>query len=165
MQQAGVTEADCPAVQAALRRADETAAPAGAMQLPDGRIVTGKTSALLGAAASMLLNALKALAGIDQETDVISPSALEPICVVKTRYLRHQNPRLHSDETLIALSISSARNADAAKALEQLDRLRGCDAHFSVILSSVDEKIYKRLGINVTCEPQFESKLRQGELL
>ena len=156
MKQADVTPALCPAIPAALARSESTGSPAGAMVLTNDEIVTGKTSALLGAAAALLLNALKKLAGIPKDVDVISPSALEPICRLKTHHLNHRNPRLHTDETLIALSISSSRNPDAAKALKQLENLRGCDAHFSVLLSSVDEKIYKRLGINVTCEPKFE---------
>ena len=153
MQQAGVST-DCnPAVAAALARAEQTANPAGAMVLPDGSVVTGKTSSLLGPSAALLLNALKRLAGIPKEEEIISADALEPICKLKTEYLRQSNPRLHSDEVLIALSISSGTHENAALALAQLDKLRGCDAHFSVILSPVDERTYKRLGINVTCEP------------
>ncbi len=153
MQQAGVST-DCnPAVAAALARAEQTANPAGAMVLPDGSVVTGKTSSLLGPSAALLLNALKRLAGISKEEEIISADALEPICRLKTEYLRQSNPRLHSDEVLIALSISSGTHANAALALAQLDKLRDCDAHFSVILSPVDERTYKRLGINVTCEP------------
>ena len=148
----------CPAIAAALKKAEETDAPAAAMQLESGQMITGKTSSLLGAAAALTLNALKALAGIDKETDIISPSALEPICTLKTKYLHHRNPRLHSDEVLLALSISSATSEDAAKALSKLDELRGLDAHFSVIPSRTDEKIFKRLGINLTSEPQFEKK-------
>ena len=153
MQQACVS-VDCnPAVAAALARAEQTGNPAGALVLPDGAVVTGKTSSLLGPSAALLLNALKRLAGIPKEEEIISADALEPICKLKTEYLRQSNPRLHSDEVLIALSISSRNNGNAAIALAQLDKLRCCDAHFSVILSPVDERIYKRLGINVTCEP------------
>ena len=153
MQQAGVS-ADCnPAVAAALARAEQTGNPAGAMVLPDGSVVTGKTSSLLGPSAALLLNALKRLAGIAKEEEIISADALEPICRLKTQYLRQSNPRLHSDEVLIALSISSGTHENAALALAVLDKLRCCDAHFSVILSPVDERTYKRLGINVTCEP------------
>ncbi len=158
MQQAGVSM-DCnPAVSAALARAEETGNPSGAMVLPDGTVVTGKTSSLLGPSAALLLNALKRLAGIPKEKEIISADALEPICKLKTEYLRQNNPRLHSDEVLIALSISSGTHANAALALAQLDKLRCCDAHFSVILSPVDERIYKRLGINVTCEPVAGAK-------
>ena len=147
-----------PVIAAAGARAEETGKPAGAMELPDGTLVTGKTTDLLGASAALLLNALKRLAGIDQEQDIIRPEALKPICDLKTRHLHHKNPRLHSDEVLIALSISSARSAEAAKALEQLEKLRGCDAHFTVILSRADEKTYQALGLYATCEPQVEIK-------
>jgi len=126
--------------------------------LPDGSVVTGKTSSLLGPSAALLLNALKRLAGIPKEEEIISADALEPICKLKIQYLGQNNPRLHSDEVLIALSISSGTHENAALALAQLDQLRGCDAHFSVILSPVDERIYKRLGINVTCEPVAGAK-------
>ena len=153
MQQAGVSSECNPAVAAALARAAQTGNPAGAMVLPDGAVVTGKTSSLLGPSAALLLNALKKLAGIPKEEEIISADALEPICRLKTEYLRQSNPRLHSDEILIALSISSGTHENAALALAQLDKLRCCDAHFSVILSPVDERTYKRLGLNVTCEP------------
>lgn len=158
MNQMNVSTDICPAIKAANDKAELTGSPASAIQLDDGRIVTGKTSPLLGAAASLLLNALKRLADIDQETDIISPQALEPICTLKTTHLHHRNPRLHSDEVLIALSISSVTNSDAAKALSMLDKLSGLDAHFSIILSPIDEKIYKKLRINVTSEPKFEQK-------
>ena len=158
LQEAGVS-ADCnPAIAAALARAAQTGNPAGAMLLPDGSVVTGKTSSLLGPSAALLLNALKRLAGIPKEEEIISADALEPICKLKIQYLGQNNPRLHSDEVLIALSISSGTHENAALALAQLDQLRGCDAHFSVILSPVDERIYKRLGINVTCEPVAGAK-------
>ena len=147
-----------PVIAAAAARAEVSGSPAGALELPDGDIVTGKTTTLLEATAALLLNALKRLAGIDQETDIISPQALEPICNLKVRHLHHKNPRLHADEVLIALSISSTRNADAAKALEQLEKLRGCDAHYTVILSRMDEKTHKALGIHATSEPKYEVK-------
>ncbi|MBO5756519.1 MAG: DUF1846 domain-containing protein [Clostridia bacterium] len=152
MEQAGVSSELNPAVAASLLRSEQTGNPAGAMVLSDGSVVTGKTSSLLGPSAALLLNALKRLAGIPKEEEIISVDALEPICKLKTEYLRQSNPRLHSDEVLIALSISSRTHANAALALAQLDKLRCCDAHFSVILSPVDERTYKRLGINVTCE-------------
>ncbi len=158
MGRADVTADVLPTVKAAADKADLTGTPSGALQLPDGTIVTGKTSSLLGSSAALLLNALKHLAGIHPDTDIISPTALEPICDLKVRHFRHKNPRLHSDEVLIALSISSAANKDAAKALEQLENLRGCDAHFSVVLSGTDEKTYKALGIQATSEPKFEVK-------
>ncbi|MBQ7325454.1 MAG: DUF1846 domain-containing protein [Clostridia bacterium] len=163
MQQLGITEAICPAIDAALQKAAETGAPAAGLVLPDGRVVTGKTSDLLGPSAALLLNALKTMANIDKEYDLISPQTLEPICRLKTENLKNRNPRLHSDEVLIALSISSATDPIAAKALAELNNLRGCDAHFSVILASVDEKTYKKLGINVTCQPKHQvRKLYHG---
>ena len=163
MRQLNVSDALCPAIGAALQKAADTNAPAAAMVLPNGQIVTGKTSSLLGPSAALLLNALKAIAGIDKEYDLISRETLEPICQLKTDHLSNRNPRLHSDEVLIALSISSATDPIAAKALEQLPKLRGCDSHFTVILSSVDEKVYKKLGINITCQPKYQiRKLYHG---
>ena len=158
MQQAGVTPEICPAVAACLQKAEETGAPAGAMVLPDGSVVTGKTSSLLGASAALLLNALKAMAGIDHKLKLIPASVIEPISRLKTGNLGHRNPRLHSDEVLIALAISGLTNPLAAMVQEQLSSLRGCDAHFSVIISEEDEKLYQRLGINVTCQPRYEVK-------
>ena len=158
MQQAGVTPEICPAVAACLQKAEETGAPAGAMVLPDGSVVTGKTSSLLGASAALLLNALKAMAGIDHKLKLIPASVIEPISRLKTGNLGHRNPRLHSDEVLIALAISGLTNPLAAMVQEQLSSLRGYDAHFSVIISEEDEKLYKRLGINVTCQPRYEVK-------
>ena len=158
MQQAGVTPEICPAVAACLQKAEETGAPAVAMVLPDGSVVTGKTSSLLGASAALLLNALKAMAGIDHKLKLIPASVIEPISRLKTGNLGHRNPRLHSDEVLIALAISGLTNPLAAMVQEQLSSLRGCDAHFSVIISEEDEKLYKRLGINVTCQPRYEVK-------
>ena len=158
MNQSGTTTDIFPASSAARAKAQTTGAPAGALVLPDGRLITGKTSSILGAASALLLNALKALAGIDDELDLISASVLEPICQLKTRYLQHKNPRLHTDEVLLALTISALTNENAAKAQEQLDHLRGSDAHFSVILSDEDEMLLRRLGINVSCEAHYETK-------
>ena len=158
MQQADVTPDLCPAVAAAKQKAEETGAPAGAMVLPDGRVVTGKTSSLLGASAALLLNALKAMAGIRSDMNLISNQVIEPISALKIQALGHHNPRLHSDEVLIALAISALTNPLADMARAQLGTLRGCDAHFSVIISEEDIKLYKRLGIHVSCEPKYESK-------
>lgn len=158
MQQADVTPDLCPAVAAAKQKAEETGAPAGAMVLPDGRVVTGKTSSLLGASAALLLNALKAMAGIRSDMNLISNQVIEPISALKIQSLGHHNPRLHSDEVLIALAISALTNPLADMARAQLGTLRGCDAHFSVIVSEEDIKLYKRLGIHVSCEPKYESK-------
>ena len=127
------------------------------MELPDGTIVTGKTSALLGASAALLLNALKALGGIDEELHLISPTVIDPIQHLKVDHFGNRNPRLHTDEVLIALSISATTDPTAEKAMEQLSKLRGCQVHSSVILSPVDEKTFKRLGVNLTCEPQFKA--------
>ncbi len=158
MKQAGVSSDLAPWVSVALLREQTTGAPAAAMELPDGGIVTGKTSSLLGAAASLMLNALKKLANIDQEKDIIDPQYLEPICSLKMNHLQHRNPRLHSDEVLIALSMASATNEDAKKALDCLGMLSTAQAHFTVIPSEVDEKLYKKLGINLTCEPKYEKR-------
>ena len=127
------------------------------MQLPDGKIITGKTSDLLGSSAALLLNALKELAGISHETHILSPAAIEPIQILKTSYLGSRNPRLHTDEVLIALSTTAASDKAALKALEQLSKLSGCQAHTSVMLSEVDIKIFKRLGIQLTMEPRYEN--------
>jgi uncharacterized protein (UPF0371 family) len=127
------------------------------MELPDGRIITGKTSDLLGASSALLLNALKALCGMEKELHLISPQALDPIQHLKIEHLGNRNPRLHTDETLIALSISAATDPRAEQAMEQLGALRGCEVHSSVILSAVDEKTFKRLGINLTCEPRYKA--------
>ena len=158
MQQAGVTAEICPAVSAALTKAEATGGPAGAMVLPDGRVVTGRTSDTLGAASAMLLNALKALGGIADHFELISAQVLEPVCRLKTEYLGHKNPRLHTDEVLMALTISALTNPLAELAQQQLPKLRGCEAHFTVILSEVDETLLKRLGINVSCEAKYETK-------
>lgn len=158
LKQASLTTEDRKVVGAALKREEETAHPAAAIELPDGTIVTGKTTDLLGASAAALLNAVKELAGLDHKLHLVSPEAIEPIQKLKTEYLGSHNPRLHTDEILIALSTSAASNPDAALALEQLSKLKGCDAHSSVMLSSVDENTFKKLGIHLTCEPKYESE-------
>ncbi|WP_186565493.1 DUF1846 domain-containing protein [Lawsonibacter celer] len=157
MQQAKVDTSIRTVAAAAQRVAEETGNPASAIQLPDGEIVTGKTTALMGASSATLLNALKRLAGIDHGLHLISPEALEPIQTVKVKHLGSTNPRLHSDETLIALASSATANPLAARALAQLDRLRGCEAHSSVILSPADSGTYSKLGLRLTCEPQYET--------
>ena len=128
------------------------------MELADGRLITGKTSDLLGASAALILNATKALAGIDKEVHLISPTVIEPVQTLKTRYLGSTNPRLHTDEILIALSMSAALNERARLALDQLPKLRGCQVHTSVMLSDVDIKVFKKLGIQLTSEPRYEYK-------
>ena len=157
MKKAGVNPEERRVVQVAMDKAAATGKPAAAMELPDGRIVTGKTSALLGASAALLLNALKALADMDDDIHLISPVVIDPIQHLKVDHFGNRNPRLHTDEVLIALSICAATNPTAEKAMEQLDKLRGCEVHSSVILSSVDEKTFKRLGVNLTCQPQFKN--------
>ena len=158
MKHAGVTPEIFPAVAASLKREKETKGPAGAMILPDGRIVTGRTSKSLGAASAMLLNALKVLAGIEDEKHLIASHVLEPICELKTGYMGHRNPRLHTDEVLLALTISALTDPLAQRAKEQLKNLRGSEAHFTVILSEEDEKLLRRLGIHVSFEPKYESR-------
>ena len=156
MKKAGVTKDYSPARSAALLKEETTGAPVGAMVLPDGTVVTGKTSERLGAASSLLMNALKSVTGVDMELEVIADEAIEPISRLKTAQLGSRNPRLHPDETLIALSITSATSEVAARVLAGLPKLRGCDAFFSVIISSTDEALLKKLGINVCCEPKYE---------
>ena len=157
MQQAKISPAIRPVIAAALQVAEETGNPAAAIELPDGQVVTGKTTGLMGASSAALLNALKQLAGIEHEKHLISPEAIMPIQTVKVKHLGSTNPRLHSDEILIALAISAAADPLAAAALEQLSALRGCDAHSSVILSPADSVTYSKLGMHLTCEPQYET--------
>ena len=157
MNQSEVSPELDPAVGASLTLAEKTNAPAGALTLPDGRVITGKTSDTLGAASALLLNSLKAIGGIDQDLDLISPQVLEPICELKTRYIGNKNPRLHTDEVLLALTVCALTNPIAQKAKEQLPMLSGCEAHFSVIISDEDIQLLKRLGINVSCEARYET--------
>ena len=157
MNQADLTVGQREVEKQAHARSESTGgAPAAAIELPDGTVITGKTGPLLGAASSALLNALKKLAGIDQELDLVSAAAIEPIQTLKTNYLGSKNPRLHTDEILIALSSSAAQNPTAAAALKQLSHLKGCDMHSTVILSSVDMDTVKKLGMYLTCEPTYE---------
>ena len=158
MKQGGLTIKDRPVVTAAMQREEETGHPAVAIELPDGQIVTGKTTDLLGAASACLLNSLKVIEGIDHEVHLVSPTAIEPIQTLKTAYLGSINPRLHTDEILIALSISAATDKRAALALSALGQLRGCEVHSSVMLSAVDEGVFKKLGMHLTCEPKTEAK-------
>ena len=158
MKKAGITAADRAPVGPALVKAEVTGEPAAAIELPDGRIVTGKTSELLGASSAMLLNALKTLAGISDDTLLMSPSVIEPITRLKVNHLGNENPRLHTDEILIALSICASQDENARLALEQLRKLEGCEMHSSVMLSSVDLRTFRRLKVNVTCEPVYQKK-------
>lgn len=152
MQQADITIENRKVIAAAKKRAEETGLPAVAIQMNDGTLITGKTSDLLGSSAAALLNALKYEALIDPDLHMVAPSAIEPIQTLKTQYLGSKNPRLHTDEILIALSMSAANDSEALKALNQLPKLKGCEVHSTVLLSSVDENTFKRLGMHVTCE-------------
>ena len=158
MSKARIDTQDRSVVASALALAQATGAPAAAMQLADGAIITGKTSALLGCSAAVVLNALKHLAGIDRAIDLLEPSSIEPIQTLKTEHLGSRNPRLHTDEVLIALSVSAATSDDARKALAELRSLRGCDAHTTTILGPVDEGIFRNLGVLVTSEPVYQRK-------
>ena len=145
-----------PVIAAAEEKEEELGEPAAAIQLPDGRLAVGKTSELMGAAAAALLNALKALAGIDRPEHLIAREAIEPIQALKIGHLGSRNPRLHSDEVLIALAISTATVPLAARALDSLDQLRDCEAHSSVILTAADSGTYSRLGLRLTCTPRYQ---------
>ena len=145
-------------VPAALAVAEATGEPATAIELPDGQIVTGKTSSLLGASAAALLNALKVMAGIPDELKLISPSVIQPIQHLKVDHMGNRNPRLHTDEVLIALAISAATDENASIAMDQLSELKDCDAHSTVILSQVDDGMFKKLGVNITCEPDYQDR-------
>ena len=158
MKQAGI-DTDIRRVAAAANVvAAETGHPGAAIELPDGTVVTGKTSSLLGASSAALLNALKQLGGIRDNVHLISPIIIEPIQDLKVNHLGNNNPRLHMDETLIALAMAAATNPTAELAMKQLEKLKGCEAHSSVILSQVDDSVYKKLGMNLTCEPQYQTK-------
>ena len=150
--------ADRPCVSAAVSKGEETGAPAAAIELNDGRVVTGKTSSLLGASAAVLLNALKAIAGIDKDIDVISPEILAPIQTLKVDNLGNHNPRLHTDEVLIALSISAVNNPDSARAMAALPLLKNAEAHSTVILSQVDVATFRKVGVQLSCEPKYQTK-------
>lgn len=153
MKQAKITTDDRKVTVAAKERAMELGVPTAAIELSDGTIITSKTSDFLGASAALLLNAVKYMAGIGHDVKLISPEAIEPIQDLKVRFLGGSNPRLHTDEVLIALSLAGLTNPDAKSALEQLTKLKGCQVHTSVMLSEVDVKIFKRLGVDLTCEP------------
>ncbi len=158
MKQAGITVENRPVISAAKVKAEATGEPATAIELPNGRILTGKTSELLGASSALLLNALKELAGIDDKVQLISPTTIGPIQDLKVSYLGNRNPRLHTDEILIALAICASTDEKAKRAIEQLKNLQGSEAHSSVILSQVDMNVFRKLGINLTCEPDYQSQ-------
>ncbi len=158
MNQLGIKASDRKVIAAANKKAEQTNSPATAIELQNGKIITGKTSSLLGASSSMLLNCLKELAGIPDDIQLISHNIIEPIQNLKTGVLGNHNPRLHTDEVLLALSICAVTNDVAKKALEQAPKLRGLEAHSSVILSRVDEQVFKKLGVNITFEPKYQTK-------
>ena len=158
MKQVGVTTNDRPVVSAALQKAEETGAPAVALELPNGKIVTGKTSSLLGASSALLLNCLKELAGIPDDINLISSTIIEPVQKLKTEIMGNHNPRLHTDEILEALSICAVTSDVAKIALQQAHKLKGCEAHSSVILSRVDDDVFRKLGVNITYEPRYQTK-------
>ena len=182
MNSIGLSSDDRPVVAKALEKAEKTGGPAVAIELPDGTIITGKTSSLLGASSACLMNALKYLAGIDKKllliapgiNDIlpileqvvkagkklllIAPGIIEPIQHLKVEHLGNHNPRLHTDELLIALSICAVTNPLVELAIDQLDKLRGCEAHSTVILSRVDENLFSKLGVNITYEPRYQAK-------
>ena len=158
MSKAGATVDDLRVIEPAVQLEAQTGGPASCMELADGTLVTGKTSDLLGCSAAMLLNALKHLAGIDPDVHLLSPESIKPIQTVKTKHLGSQNPRLHTDEVLIALSVSAETSEDSRRAIEQLSQLRGCDVHTTTILGSVDEGIFRSLGMQVTSEPKYQRK-------
>jgi uncharacterized protein (UPF0371 family) len=154
MSKSGISTADRKCVAAALAKAEQTGAPAVAIELNNGTIVTGKTGNLLGPSAACLLNALKILGDIDDSIELISPTIIEPIQKLKVNHMGSVNPLLHTDEVLMALAICAVSDKMAKKALEQLDALKNCEIHSTVILSHVDERTFKTLGMHVTCEPK-----------
>ena len=163
MNKLGITKEMRPPVIPALEKAAETNAPAVAIELTDGMIITGRTSELLGTCSAMLLNSLKYLAGIPDDVLLISPTIIEPIQHLKINHMGNHNPRLHMDEILIALAVAAVTDENAALALAQLPKLRGAQAHSTVLLSRVDENVFKKLGVSLTCEPQYQTqKLYHG---
>ena len=157
MKQLNIDESIRPVMNAARVRAEATGNPALAIELPNGEIVTGKTTDLLGPSAALILNALKKLARIPKKVHLISPEVVEPVQELKCKYLGNHNPRLHSDEVLIALSVSAATNYNAARALRKLPKLKNCEVHSTVILPAVDDNTFRRLGVNLTCDPSYQS--------
>lgn len=159
MKQAKITVDDRAVVPVANKLAEETGSAAAALELPDGTIVTGSTSDLLGPSSAVLLNAIKILGGIDKKTHLISRTFIEPIQKLKTQYLGSKNPRLHTDEVLIALSMCAVSDPNAKLALQQLPKLAGCQLHTSAILSAVDMNTFKKLGIEFTNEAVYEGRM------
>ena len=157
MNKLGITGEMRAPVKPALEREAETDAPAAAIELCDGKIITGRTSELLGTCSAMLLNALKYLANLPDEALLISPTIIEPIQELKINHMGNRNPHLHMDEILIALAVSAVTDENAAKALAELPKLKGTQAHSTVLLSRADENVFKKLGIALTCEPKYQT--------
>ena len=157
MKQLNLDDGIRPVIAAARARAQETELPALAIELPGGEIVTGKTTDLLGPSAAAILNAVKKLGGIEKKVHLIPPEVIEPVQELKCKYLGNHNPRLHSDEVLVALSVSAASDPNAALALSMLPRLKNCEAHSTVILSAVDDNTFRRLGLTLTCDPAYQT--------
>ncbi len=145
-------------IKAAKERAERSGVPCSAIELADGTIITAETSALLGPSAALILNAVKHLAGIDHSVKLIPQDMIEPIQNTKINYLRSRNPRLHTDEVLVALSVLSTHDENCRRALEKLPELYGCQVHSTVMLGEVDHKIFKKLGVGLTCDPQKKVK-------
>lgn len=157
MKKAGITPNDRKVVAPCLELANETGKPACSIELSDGTIIKGRTSDLLGPCSGMLLNAVKYLGNIDPEIKLIASRFIEPIQKLKTTFLGSTNPRLHTDEVLIALSMCAATDPNAELALKQLEKLKGCQVHTSVIISEVDLKTFMLLGVDLTSEPIYEN--------
>ena len=158
MNSAGISVSERKVVDAALTRAEETGGPAVAIELNDGRVITGKTTELLGAASACLINSMKAISGIRKKTKLIPKNIIEPIQHLKVEHLGNRNPLLHTDELLIALSVCAVTNPLVGEAIDALNELRGCEAHSSVILSHQDQDLFKRLGVNITFEPHYQTE-------
>ncbi|WP_289684636.1 DUF1846 domain-containing protein [Paramuribaculum intestinale] len=144
-------------VNAARGRAERSGVPCSAIELADGTIITAESSVLLGPSAALILNATKHLAGIDHAVKLIPQDMIEPIQYTKINYLRSRNPRLHTDEVLVALSVLSTHDENCRRALEKLPELKGCQVHSTVMLGEVDHKIFKKLGVGLTCDPARKS--------
>ena len=156
MRQLNIIEEERPVIKTARQRQEQTGQPALAIQLADGELVTGKTSSLMGPSAAVLLNALKRIAGIAKDVHVIAPEVMEPVQELKCKYLGNHNPRLHSNEVLLALSVSAATSPAAAKALAALPLLKDCEAHATVMLPAADANTFRRLGVRVTMDPVYQ---------
>ncbi|MDE6093448.1 MAG: DUF1846 family protein, partial [Muribaculaceae bacterium] len=154
MNQAKISPNDRPQIVAARERAARSGMPSSAIELADGTIITAEQGSLLGPSAALILNAIKHLAGIDHHVKLIPQDMIEPIQHTKINYLRSRNPRLHTDEVLVALSVLSTTDEQCRRALSTLPELEGCQVHSTVMLGEVDHKIFKKLGVGLTCDPR-----------